>query len=45
MKLTKKIIRSLESNKKNKDNPCWKGYERVPNTKEGEKGSCRKKVK
>ena len=23
--------------------PCWDGYERVPGTKEGEKGSCRKK--
>jgi hypothetical protein len=25
--------------------PCWDGYERVPNTKVGEKGSCRKKKK
>jgi|TARA_R110002020_G_scaffold113236_1_gene260232 hypothetical protein len=24
--------------------PCWDGYERVPNTKVGEKGSCRKKT-
>lgn len=23
---------------------CWDGYERVPGTKEGEKGSCRKKT-
>ncbi len=22
---------------------CWKGYERVPGTKAGDKGSCRKK--
>ena len=22
--------------------PCWKGYERVPGTKPGDKGSCRK---
>ena len=22
--------------------PCWKGYERVPGTKKGEPGSCRK---
>jgi hypothetical protein len=22
---------------------CWAGYERVPGTKKGEKGSCRKK--
>ena len=26
------------------DNPCWDGYERVPGTKEGEKGSCKKKT-
>lgn len=25
-------------------NPCWDGYERVPGTKEGEKGSCKKKT-
>lgn len=25
-------------------NPCWDGYERVPGTKEFEKGSCRKKM-
>jgi hypothetical protein len=24
-----------------KDTPCWEGYERVPGTKQGEKGSCR----
>jgi hypothetical protein len=23
------------------DNPCWEGYERVPNTKALTKGSCR----
>ena len=28
---------------KNSPLPCWKGYERVPGTKPGEKGSCRKK--
>jgi len=22
--------------------PCWKGYERVPGTRQGAKGSCRK---
>ena len=22
--------------------PCWKGYERVPGTAKGAKGSCRK---
>ena len=26
-----------------KTGACWEGYERVPNTKEGEPGSCRKK--
>ena len=29
--------------KKNSPLPCWKGYERVPGTKRGAKGSCRKK--
>ena len=29
--------------KKNSPLPCWKGYERVPGTKKGAKGSCRKK--
>ena len=28
--------------KKNSPLPCWKGYERVPGTKKGAKGSCRK---
>jgi len=27
---------------KNSPLPCWKGYERVPGTKKGAKGSCRK---
>jgi fructose-1,6-bisphosphatase/sedoheptulose 1,7-bisphosphatase-like protein len=27
---------------KNSPLPCWKGYERVPGTKRGAKGSCRK---
>ena len=27
---------------KNSPLPCWKGYERVPGTKQGAKGSCRK---
>ena len=27
---------------KNSALPCWKGYERVPGTKGGAKGSCRK---
>ena len=31
-------------NKKKKSGPCWSGYERVPGTKEGDKGSCRKKT-
>ena len=28
--------------KKNSPLPCWKGYERVPGTVKGTKGSCRK---
>tara|TARA_R110002012_G_scaffold288276_2_gene480932 strand:+ start:3958 stop:4332 length:375 start_codon:yes stop_codon:yes gene_type:complete len=28
--------------KKNSPLPCWKGYERVPGTAAGSKGSCRK---
>jgi hypothetical protein len=28
---------------KNSPLPCWKGYERVPGTRQGAKGSCRKK--
>ena len=27
---------------KNSPLPCWKGYERVPGTARGAKGSCRK---
>ena len=27
---------------KNSPLPCWKGYERVPGTAQGTKGSCRK---
>ena len=27
---------------KNSPLPCWKGYERVPGTAQGAKGSCRK---
>ena len=27
---------------KNSPLPCWKGYERVPGTSQGAKGSCRK---
>jgi hypothetical protein len=27
---------------KNSPLPCWKGYERVPGTRQGAKGSCRK---
>ena len=28
--------------RKNSPLPCWKGYERVPGTAQGAKGSCRK---
>lgn len=34
--LYNKLLKETES-------PCWGGYERVPNTKKYEKGSCRKK--
>lgn len=33
----------MRRNLTEKKGPCWDGYERVPGTKEYEKGSCRKK--
>ena len=38
-----KRSRKRSRNKKKKKMKCWKGYERVPNTKAGTPGSCRKK--
>jgi len=38
-----KLYEKLSTQIIEKDSPCWDGYERTPNTKEGEKGSCRKK--
>ena len=35
--------RRLFEKKKDIYDKCWDGYERVPGTKKGEKGSCRKK--
>ena len=35
--------RRLYEKKKDPYDKCWDGYERVPGTKKGEKGSCRKK--
>ena len=32
----------IKSKFKNSPLPCWQGYERVPGTKPGSKGSCRK---
>ena len=32
----------IKSKFKNSPLPCWKGYERVPGTAQGAKGSCRK---
>tara|TARA_A100001201_G_scaffold89444_2_gene78389 strand:+ start:828 stop:1838 length:1011 start_codon:yes stop_codon:yes gene_type:complete len=32
----------VDYTKSDKSGACWEGYERVPNTKEGEPGSCRK---
>ena len=34
---------TLNEKKKDPYEKCWDGYERVPGTKKGEKGSCRKK--
>ena len=33
----------VDYTKSDKSGACWEGYERVPNTKEGDPGSCRKK--
>ena len=35
--------RRILEKKKDIYDKCWDGYERVPGTKKGEKGSCRKK--
>ncbi len=35
--------RAKAAAKKKKSGPCWTGYERTPGTKQGTKGSCRKK--
>ena len=37
------MVRRLFEKKKDPYDKCWDGYERVPGTKKGEKGSCRKK--
>ncbi len=36
--------KSGSSDKPAKKMTCWPGYERVPGTKAGAKGSCRKKT-
>lgn len=35
--------KSPKSSGKSKTTKCWSGYERVPGTKAGAEGSCRKK--
>ena len=37
------ISEAIDFTKSDSTGACWEGYERVPNTKEGEPGSCRKK--
>ena len=43
--VTKKAPITKRLTKKKGKYNCWTGYERVPGTKKGEKGSCRKKGK
>ena len=42
IKKKKKITNKSASKQKSKSGGCWKGYERVPGTKQYAKGSCRK---
>ena len=42
MKMKKEVMYDIKSKFKNSPLPCWKGYERVPGTAQGAKGSCRK---
>ena len=37
------VADAVDYTKSDKTGACWEGYERVPNTKKGEPGSCRKK--
>ena len=36
------FVMQEEKKKKRKNNPCWRGYRRVPGTEPYEKGSCEK---
>lgn len=36
-------VKKKATTKNKKEMKCWTGYERVPGTKAGSKGSCRKK--
>lgn len=39
----KRVYKRSTKKKGGKAKSCWKGHERVPGTKRGAKGSCRKK--
>ena len=36
------VSKAIDFTKSDSAGACWEGYERVPNTKEGDSGSCRK---
>jgi len=36
------VSKAIDLTKSDSAGACWEGYERVPNTKEGDPGSCRK---
>ena len=36
------VSKAIDFSKSDSTGACWEGYERVPNTKEGDPGSCRK---
>ena len=36
------VSKAIDFTKSDSAGACWEGYERVPNTKEGDPGSCRK---
>jgi|TARA_R110002020_G_scaffold194354_9_gene395142 hypothetical protein len=36
------ISKAIDFTKSDSSGACWEGYERVPNTKKGDPGSCRK---
>ena len=36
------VSKAIDFTKSDSAGACWEGYERVPNTKEGDQGSCKK---